>query len=62
MNCKVTILPVRDSLSEPPFEYPFIANDDGDVERGVKTAIFVWRQTHPGKSLFDDYTIRIERA
>jgi hypothetical protein len=57
----VTIFPAHDLRSEPPFEFPFDADNDADFESGIREAFAAWRAKHPEKSPFDGYFIRIER-
>ena len=62
MNSKIVIRRADGQLTEPPFEHPFVVNGDGDIEREFKTALYIWRQAHPGTALFDDYVIVLEKA
>jgi hypothetical protein len=60
---KITIRHARDRYSEPLFLYPFLADTVEDFERGLREAIFLWKQVHPGEyPLEDGYTLLIEKA
>jgi hypothetical protein len=61
VSCTITIRDARARATEPLAPYPFMAETDEDLERGLKDVIRLWRHQHPGQDVFEEgITILVE--